>query len=131
MGEEIFGPLLPVLPYEDLDGLIAHLQEKPRPLALYVFTRNKWMMKKISDALPFGGGCMNDVVVHLANSRLPFGGVGASGMGRCHGEWGFRTFSHEKAILRSFSPDVYKRQGMGRAMGAGRDLCRPQRLPGL
>lgn len=106
MREEIFGPLLPVLPYEDLDGLIARLQEKPRPLALYVFTRNKWMMKKISDALPFGGGCMNDVVVHLANSRLPFGGVGASGMGRCHGEWGFRTFSHEKAILRSFSPGL-------------------------
>lgn len=119
MGEEIFGPLLPVLTYRDLDELIDHLQTKPRPLALYVFTRNKWMMQKISDALPFGGGCMNDTIVHLANGNLPFGGVGESGMGSCHGEWGFRTFTHDKSILRKFSLDLPVRYPPHKGKGLG------------
>ena len=119
MEEEIFGPILPVLTYTDMDELLSHLQEKPRPLALYTFTRNKWMAKKISDALPFGGGCVNDTVLHLANSRLPFGGVGESGMGRCHGEAGFRTFSYEKSILRKYSPDVPVRYPPHRGKGLG------------
>lgn len=106
MGEEIFGPILPVLTYEDLDELVLHLQSKPRPLALYLFTRNHYRMDRISALLPFGGGCVNDTIVHLANGNLPFGGIGESGMGRCHGEWGYRTFSHEKGILRKFSLDI-------------------------
>lgn len=119
MGEEIFGPILPVLTYTDIDDLIAHLQTKPRPLALYTFTRNKWMAKKISDALPFGGGCVNDTVLHLANGNLPFGGVGESGMGVCHGEAGFRTFSHQKSILRKFGPEVPLRYPPHKGKGLG------------
>ena len=70
-------------------------------------------------ALPFGGGCVNDTVLHLANSRLPFGGVGESGMGRCHGEAGFRTFSYEKSILRKYSPDVPVRYPPHQGKGLG------------
>lgn len=101
MGEEIFGPILPVLTYEDLDALLSHLREDlPRPLACYVFSRDGEEARRIMAALPFGGGCINDTVVHLTNSALPFGGNGASGMGRCHGWWGFDTFTHKKAVLQ-------------------------------
>ena len=99
MGEEIFGPILPVLTYDDLDELLAHLAQKPHPLALYVFTRSSERAQKVLNAFPFGGGCVNDAVVHLTCSGLPFGGVGESGMGRCHGQYGFETFTHEKGIL--------------------------------
>ncbi len=106
MGEEIFGPILPVLTYEDWDGLLSHLIQKPRPLALYVFTRSRARAEQAIRALPFGGGCWNDTVVHLTNSRLPFGGVGESGMGRCHGVWGFRTFTHQKGVLHKYALDL-------------------------
>lgn len=106
MGEEIFGPILPVLTYETLDELIAHLQEKPRPLALYLFTRSGKVEKKVVGSLVYGGGCVNDAVVHLAVSGLPFGGVGNSGMGSCHGKAGFDTFTHRKSILRKGCLDV-------------------------
>lgn len=106
MGEEIFGPILPVLTYDDLDGLIAHLQQKEHPLALYLFTRSGETERKVLGRLRFGGGCVNDTVVHLATSRMPFGGVGNSGMGRCHGKYGFDTFTHEKSVLKKGRLDV-------------------------
>ena len=101
MGEEIFGPILPVLGYEDLDALVAHLREdNPRPLACYVFSQDSAEARKIMESFSFGGGCINDTVVHLTNSALPFGGNGESGMGRCHGAWGFDTFTNKKAVLQ-------------------------------
>ena len=100
MGEEIFGPILPVLTYDDLDGLLSHLQERPSPLALYLFTRSRETERRVLGALRFGGGCVNDAVVHLAVSGLPFGGVGESGMGAYHGKAGFDTFTHCKSVLR-------------------------------
>lgn len=106
MGEEIFGPILPVLTYGKLGALIAHLQEKPRPLALYLFTRSAETEKRVVSSLAYGGGCVNDTVVHLAVSALPFGGVGNSGMGSCHGKAGFDTFTHRKSILKRGRLDV-------------------------
>ena len=106
MGEEIFGPILPVLTYDDLDGLIAHLQGKEHPLALYLFTRSREVERKVLGQLRFGGGCVNDTVVHLATSHMPFGGVGNSGMGRCHGKYGFDTFTHPKSVLKKGRLDV-------------------------
>ena len=99
MGEEIFGPILPVLTYDDLDGLLSHLQERPSPLALYLFTRSRETERRVLGALRFGGGCVNDAVVHLAVSGLPFGGVGESGMGAYHGRAGFEAFSHRKSVV--------------------------------
>ena len=87
-------------------ALLAHLREKPRPLALYVFSKGRSAARQALHTLSFGGGCWNDTIVHLANGNLPFGGIGESGMGRCHGEWGFRTFSHEKGLLHRYSLDV-------------------------
>lgn len=107
MGEEIFGPILPVLTYRDLDALVAHLRDdKPRPLACYVFSQDGREAREIMAAFPFGGGCINDTVVHLTNSALPFGGNGESGMGRCHGVWGFDTFTHKKAVLQKGRMEV-------------------------
>lgn len=106
MGEEIFGPILPVLKYPDLDGLISRLQEKPRPLALYLFTRNGETEKRVIGSLVYGGGCVNDAVVHLAAGGLPFGGVGNSGMGACHGKAGFDTFTHRKSVLKKGRLDI-------------------------
>ena len=99
MQEEIFGPLLPVLTYEDLNTEIQRLQNMPRPLALYIFSENKKCIESISRSLTYGGGCVNDVIIHLATSEMGFGGVGESGMGSYHGEAGFRAFSHEKSVV--------------------------------
>lgn len=101
MQEEIFGPILPVISFDDLDDVIAALQEKPRPLACYLFTENREVSEKVLKALPFGGGCVNDTVMHLANHHLPFGGFGSSGMGNYHGRHSFETFSHQKGVLMS------------------------------
>ena len=100
MQEEIFGPLLPVIEYENLDETIQLLQRKPSPLALYLFTRSQSAEHKVIGALRFGGGCVNDTVIHFSNHHLPFGGVGASGMGAYHGRLSFETFSHHKGILK-------------------------------
>ena len=99
MAEEIFGPLLPVLTYEDLDTELHRLQTMSRPLALYIFSENKKSIEKISRSLTYGGGCINDVLIHLATSNMGFGGVGESGMGSYHGEAGFGAFSHEKSVV--------------------------------
>ena len=100
MADEIFGPLLPVIVYEGLDHILPKIQARPKPLALYLFTTSRRTEKKVLHSVSFGGGCVNDTVVHLANPGLPFGGVGQSGMGSYHGKAGFDTFTHYKSILK-------------------------------
>lgn len=100
MQEEIFGPLLPVFTYTDLQTVVYDLQQKEKPLALYMFSTNDSHIAYVQQHLSFGGGCINDTLYHVANTHLPFGGVGASGMGAYHGKYGFDTFSHMKSILR-------------------------------
>lgn len=99
MQEEIFGPILPVLSYHRLEDAIRFVNKREKPLALYVFTRKKSAEKFILERVASGGVCVNDTISHLINPMLPFGGVGASGMGRYHGKYSFDTFTHEKACL--------------------------------
>ncbi len=99
MGEEIFGPLLPVLTYKNEEELYQIVNGHQKPLALYLFTQNKGLQKRVMSRCSFGGGCINDVVVHLATNNMGFGGVGESGMGAYHGKVGFDTFSHKKSIV--------------------------------
>ena len=99
MQEEIFGPVLPVLTYSDENEVVKYVSENDSPLALYVFSSNKKRIKKFTSELGFGGGCVNDVVIHLATSNMPFGGFGASGLGSYHGKTGFETFTHYKSIV--------------------------------
>jgi aldehyde dehydrogenase (NAD+) len=99
MKDEIFGPILPVISYEDLSEAIQKVQQLPKPLSCYVFTTKASERKQILNTLSFGGGAINDTVMHISNSNLPFGGVGLSGIGSYHGEAGFKTFSHYKSIL--------------------------------
>ena len=100
MQDEIFGPLLPIMTYENFDEAISFIKKRNKPLALYLFTQNKDSEKKVLESVSFGGGCINDTVIHLANSELPFGGVGPSGMGAYHGKLSFETFSHKKAVFK-------------------------------
>lgn len=99
MKEEIFGPILPVMIYDNLDEVIEIVESKPHPLALYIFSSEKKNIKKVTELCRYGGGCVNDVVVHLATPEMPFGGCGESGMGAYHGKFGFDTFTHKKSIL--------------------------------
>ena len=99
MGQEIFGPLLPILTYDRLEDVITTVEAHPRPLALYLFSENKAAIKAITERCRYGGGCINDVVIHLATSEMAFGGVGESGMGGYHGKQCFDAFSHKKSIL--------------------------------
>lgn len=99
MQDEIFGPLLPVIPFEKLDDAIALVKSRPKPLSCYVYSRNNVFIKKILQEVSFGGGAINDSIMHLSNTNLPFGGVGASGIGNYHGKAGFDCFSHHKSIL--------------------------------
>lgn len=101
MQEEIFGPILPVLTYSTEDEMIQTLQKKSKPLALYLFTNDSQTEKRVFEQLNFGGGCVNDTLVHLANHHLPFGGIGESGMGSYHGEDSFKAFSHSRSILKT------------------------------
>ena len=103
MQEEIFGPILPILPYETLEEAISFVNARPHPLALYLFTTNGQTEKKVLDSVRFGGGCVNDTIVHLANAHMGFGGIGDSGMGQYHGKKGFDTFTHYKSILKKFN----------------------------
>ena len=100
MQEEIFGPILPILPFDDLDKVISTLQNKSNPLALYLFSTNDKNQQKVIRDLQFGGGCINDTVAHLGNSELPFGGIGNSGFGQYHGKTSFDTFTHPKSIMK-------------------------------
>lgn len=99
MREEIFGPILPILTYDSLDQAIHKINSMPHPLALYVFTSDKTAARKVTARCGFGGGCINDTIIHLATSEMGFGGFGESGMGSYHGKDGFRTFSHYKSIV--------------------------------
>jgi len=99
MQEEIFGPILPIISYKMPSDAVKIIRAKPKPLALYVFTTRKAVEKYYLKHLSFGGGCINDTVVHLSVPRLPFGGVGASGMGSCHGKAGFDAFTHYRSVL--------------------------------
>jgi len=99
MGEEIFGPVLPVLTFRSLDEAVERVSSLPHPLALYLFSSDRAAVKAVTARCQFGGGCVNDVVIHLASARLPFGGVGDSGMGAYHGRAGFEAFSHTKSIV--------------------------------
>lgn len=102
MQEEIFGPLLPVLEFNDLEEVIAVVNRHSKPLALYLFTNCPGNEREIIERVSFGGGCINDTIVHLATSYMPFGGVGESGMGKYHGKASFETFTHTKSILKKY-----------------------------
>lgn len=100
MQEEIFGPILPVLSYQHFDEALHQLNTKEKPLAAYLFTKDKNEEKQFLNTVTFGGGCINDVIMHVSSERMPFGGVGNSGIGNYHGVFGFQTFSHQKSILK-------------------------------
>lgn len=99
MEEEIFGPVLPILTYTDLSQVVEEIDARPHPLALYLFTGSRATVRQVTSRCRYGGGCVNDTIIHLATSRMGFGGVGASGMGSYHGRAGFETFSHRKSMV--------------------------------
>ncbi|MFC4211753.1 aldehyde dehydrogenase family protein [Pedobacter lithocola] len=99
MQEEIFGPILPIITYANLQDAVDFVNAKDKPLALYIFSNNSGNQDKIIKETSSGGTCVNDVLVHISNPNLPFGGVNSSGMGSCHGIFGFKNFSHERAIV--------------------------------
>ena len=103
MQEEIFGPILPVLTFREIREAEQFVQEREKPLACYIFTKDKAVEKRLLCSLSFGGGCVNDTIIHLATSRMGFGGVGNSGMGSYHGRKSFETFSHEKSIVKKYN----------------------------
>ncbi|EZH65365.1 aldehyde dehydrogenase [Bacillaceae bacterium JMAK1] len=103
MEEEIFGPILPILTFEDIDVVISDIKKQPKPLAFYFFSEDSELQDKVMEDISFGGGCVNDTIMHVANPHLPFGGVGASGMGSYHGVYSFETFSHKKSITNRSS----------------------------
>lgn len=104
MQEEIFGPLLPILTFDQIDEAIEMISERPKPLALYLFTRDKKIESKVLNQVSFGGGCVNDCITHIMNPHLPFGGIGTSGLGRYQGKFSFETFSHCKGIYKKMLP---------------------------
>ena len=99
MQDEIFGPLFPIIEYDDLNTVLHIIKQREKSLACYIFSQNN--ADKILKSHSFGGGCVNDVVLHVTNHHLPFGGVGNSGMGHYHGKYGFDTFSHQKGIVKN------------------------------
>lgn len=103
MEEEIFGPILPIIDYDNLNEAIKRINSKSKPLALYLFTENREVEKIVLESISFGGGCINDTITHLASPHLPFGGVGNSGIGSYHGLKSFETFSHMKSVLKKSS----------------------------
>jgi len=100
MKEEIFGPILPVFTYDHIEDAIDFINERPKPLALYLFTRDRELEDKVLCETSSGGVCLNDVILQLASPELPFGGVGHSGFGRYHGKASFTTFSNNKSVFR-------------------------------
>ena len=99
MQEEIFGPILPILTFDNFEEVYANLAGKPKPLALYLFSEDKKRIREVTARCAYGGGCVNDTIIHLATSGMGFGGVGESGMGAYHGRTGFEAFSHSKSIV--------------------------------
>ena len=109
MHEEIFGPILPILSFKDLDSLVTSLRSQPSPLALYCFSRNKQFTEALLARVPSGGACLNDIGKQASNLDLPFGGVGASGYGRYRGKYGVEAFTYERAVTtRYFLPDPFE-----------------------
>ena len=100
MGEEIFGPIMPILTFDNLNDLIKEIKQREKPLALYYFGEDSDTANKVIKSLSFGGGCINDTIMHLTEEKLPFGGVGLSGMGSYHGKKSFETFTHEKSVMK-------------------------------
>ncbi len=103
MKEEIFGPILPILPYENIEDAVQIVKSFEKPLALYLFSNDKKIQNYFLKYVPFGGGCINDTIIHLATSYMGFGGVGQSGYGSYHGRKSFELFSHEKSIVKKYS----------------------------
>ena len=103
MQEEIFGPVLPIIVVENTDEAINFIKSRPKPLALYLFTSDQKVEKQFLSQVPFGGGCVNDTIIHIATTNLPFGGVGNSGMGSYHGKKTFETFSHAKSVVKKYT----------------------------
>ena len=101
MTEEIFGPLLPIFEYRDLDDVIARINADQKPLALYVWAKDEAVIQRVMQNTSSGGACINHCVVQFLHGNLPFGGVNNSGMGNAHGHFGFKTFSHERAVVRT------------------------------
>ena len=99
MSEEIFGPILPIIPVGSTDEAVEFVNARPRPLALYVFTGDQRTGRELVDRMPSGGAVINHLAMHCLVPTLPFGGVGASGMGAYHGQWGFEALSHRRAVL--------------------------------
>lgn len=104
MHEEIFGPVLPVMKYRDLKEPLDYINTKEKPLALYVFSKSQRNIDTVLNNTSAGGTCINETLLHNAQPNLPFGGVNNSGIGNCHGFYGFKAFSHERAILRQHMP---------------------------
>ena len=103
MQEEIFGPLLPVMTFRDISEVISYVTRREKPLALYLFTGSRAVQRRILGRVSFGGGCINDTIIHLATSRMGFGGVGGSGMGSYHGRDSFELFSHRRSIVKKYT----------------------------
>ena len=101
LDEEIFGPLLPIIGFTDLDAVIAHVNAGPKPLALYIYSKDEARIDKVLTQTQSGGACVNHALIHFLHGNLPFGGVGNSGVGNAHGHYGFKAFSHEKAVVRT------------------------------
>jgi aldehyde dehydrogenase (NAD+) len=99
MTDEIFGPILPIVTVQSLDEAIEFVNSRPKPLAAYLFTKTKSVRERVIKEVPAGGMVVNHLVFHFATAKLPFGGVGPSGMGAYHGKWGFDEFSHKKSVL--------------------------------
>ncbi|MGL5973296.1 MAG: aldehyde dehydrogenase family protein [Oscillospiraceae bacterium] len=103
MEDEIFGPIIPIIVFKDLSDIIGQLKNMPKPLAFYLFTKDKSVEEEVISNLSFGGGCINDVLLHILNNKLPFGGVGESGLGSYHGEESFNIFSNKKPVVKKLS----------------------------
>ena len=103
MQEEIFGPVLPIIVIKNTDEAANFIKSRPKPLALYLFTSDRKLEKQFLREVPFGGGCVNDTIIHIATNNLPFGGVGNSGMGSYHGKKTFETFSHAKSVVKKYT----------------------------
>lgn len=101
MEEEIFGPIIPIISYRNLEDVVEKINDRPHPLATYIFTENKELARRLIRRIPFGGGCVNDTILHISNHHMPFGGVGNSGMGGYHGKHSFDTFSHKKSVVEN------------------------------
>ena len=103
MEEEIFGPILPIIAYENVDEVLMNVKRRPKPLAFYLFTEDESLVNKVVYGMEFGGATINDCLMHITNPNLEFGGVGQSGMGGYHGYFGFVNFSNRKSIVKASS----------------------------